>query len=133
MDDILIYTSGSLQDHRAKVHMVLGKLREAKLTLNIDKCQFEKKQVKYLRFIIKAGAGLRMDPERTKAIREWEALKTKKGVRAFLRFTNYYRAFINKFAITAAPLTALTRKYPFLWISEAQKAFKSLKKALFPP
>ena len=43
MDNILIYTSGSLQDHRAKIHMVLGKLREAKLILNINKYQFEKK------------------------------------------------------------------------------------------
>ena len=70
-----------------------------------------------------------MDPEKIKAIREWEAPKTKKGVRAFLRFANYYKAFINKFATTAAPLTVLTRKHPFLWIPEAQKAFKNLKKS----
>ena len=57
--------------------------------------------------------GLRMDPEKTKAIREWEAPKTKKKVRAFLRFANYYRAFIDKFATTAAPLTVLTGKHPF--------------------
>ena len=55
-----------------------------------------------------------MDPEKIKVIREWEALKTKKRVRAFLRFANYYRVFINKFATTATPLTALTGKYPFL-------------------
>ena len=58
--------------------------------------------------------GLRIDPEKIKVIREWEALKTKKGVHAFLRFTNYYKAFIDKFAITAAPLTAFTGKYLFL-------------------
>ena len=60
-----------------------------------------------------------MDPEKIKAIRKWEAPKTKKKVRAFLRFANYYRVFINKFVITVAPLTALTGKYLFLWISEA--------------
>ena len=43
VDNILIYTSGSLRDYKAKVHMVLGKLREAKLVLNIDKCQFKRK------------------------------------------------------------------------------------------
>ena len=42
-----------------------------------------------------------------------------KRVRAFLRFANYYRAFINKFAITAALFTALTGKYTFLWILKA--------------
>ena len=75
--------------------------------------------MKYLGFIIEVGVGLRMDPEKIKAIWEWEALKTKKRVRAFLGFANYYRAFINKFVITAAPSTALTGKYPFLWISKA--------------
>ena len=35
--------------------------------------------------------GLQIDPEKTKAIREWKAPKTKKRVRAFLGFANYYR------------------------------------------
>ena len=63
--------------------------------------------------------GLRMDPEKIKVIREWEALKTKKGVPAFLRFANYYKAFIDKFAITVTPFTVLTGKYLFFWIPEA--------------
>ena len=50
--------------------MVLGKLQEIKLVLNINKYQIEKKQVKYLRFIIKAGVGLYINPEKTKAIQE---------------------------------------------------------------
>ena len=70
-----------------------------------------------------------MDPEKTKAIREWEIPKTKKRVRAFLRFANYYRAFINKFVTTAVLFTALTGKYPFFWTPKAQKTFKSLKKS----
>ena len=75
--------------------------------------------MKYLRFIIEAGVGLRMDPEKIKVIWEWEAPKTKKGVHAFLGFANCYRAFIDKFVTTAAPLTVLTGKHPFLWIPEA--------------
>ena len=70
--------------------------------------------MKYLGFIIEVGVGLRMDPEKIKVIREWEVLKIKKGVRVFLGFANYYKAFINKFVTTAAPLMALMGKYPFL-------------------
>ena len=114
MNNILIYISGLLRDYRAKVYIVLRKLREIKLILNIHKYQFEKKQVKYFGFIIEAGVGLRINPEKIKAIREWEAPKIKKAVRAFLRFANYYRAFIDKFVTTAAFFTALTGKYPFL-------------------
>ena len=70
-----------------------------------------------------------MYPEKIKTIQEWKAPKTQKRVRVFLGFANYYRAFIDKFVITAAPLTALTGKYPFLWTPKAQKTFKSLKKS----
>ena len=55
--------------------------------------------------------------------------KIKKRVRVFLRFPNYYKAFINKFATTAALLTALSGKYPFLWTPKTQKAFENLKKS----
>ena len=48
---------------------------------------------------------------------------------AFLKFANYYNAFIGKFITTAAPFTALTGKHPFLWTLKAQKAFKNLKKS----
>ena len=37
VDNILIYTSGLLRDHKVKIYMVLRKLREVKLILNIDK------------------------------------------------------------------------------------------------
>ena len=72
---------------------------------------------------------MRINPEKIKVIWEWEAPKTKKGVHIFLRFAHYYKAFIDKFATTAAPLTALTGKHPFLWTLKAQKAFKSIKKS----
>ena len=74
--------------------------------------------MKYFGFIIKAGVGLRMDPEKIKAIWEWEALKIKKGVRAFLGFVNYYRVFINKFVTTVAFFTVLIGKYLFYWTAE---------------
>ena len=70
-----------------------------------------------------------MNPEKIKVIWEWEALKIKKGVRAFLGFANYYKAFIDKFITTVAPFTVLTGNYPFFWMPEAQKAFENLKKS----
>ena len=75
--------------------------------------------MKYLKFIIKAGVGLRINLKKIQAIREWEVLKIKKGVRAFLRFANYYKAFINKFVTTVTPLTVFTGKHPFLWTPKA--------------
>ena len=41
---------------------------KAGLPLDIKKCEFDIKRTKYLRFVIKAGKGLSMDPEKIRAI-----------------------------------------------------------------
>ena len=66
-----------------------------------------------LGFVIEAGKGLRMDPEKVKAIKEWEAPVNVKGVRSFLGFANFYRRFIKNYSGLTAPLTRLTGDVPF--------------------
>jgi len=63
----LFYTDGSYEDHMAKVNMVLERLSAAGLKLDIKKCEFAIKQVKYLGFIITAGEGIKVDPEKVEA------------------------------------------------------------------
>jgi hypothetical protein len=71
---------------------------------------------KYLSYIIEVGRGIRMDPDKMKAIKEWQHPKTLKGVRSFLSFTNYYRCFIKQYTDIAKPLMDLTKKdTPFVW------------------
>ncbi|KAM4062023.1 reverse transcriptase (RNA-dependent DNA polymerase) [Hirsutella rhossiliensis] len=124
IDDILIYSSGSLADHRNKVRQVLARLRDAGLQIDIDKCDFEAKSVKYLGFIVEAG-------KKVQAIQQWQRPRSVKGVRSFLGFANYYRQFIPRFSNIAAPLTALTKKDAvFAWSKECDKAFEELKALL---
>ncbi|KJZ68122.1 hypothetical protein HIM_12487 [Hirsutella minnesotensis 3608] len=131
IDDILIYSSGSLADHRSKVKQVLARLRDAGLQIDIDKCDFEAKSVKYLGFIVEAGKGIRVDPEKVQAIQQWQRPRSVKGVRSFLGFANYYRQFIPRFSNIAAPLTAVTKKDAvFAWSEECDKAFEELKALL---
>jgi hypothetical protein len=127
IDDVLIYTNGSRKDHQHHVNQVLDALGKAGLPLDIKKCEFEVKSTKYLGFIIEAGKGISMDPEKVKAIQEWEAPKTVKGVRSFLGFANFYRQFIKSFSSLAAPLTRLTGNVTFRWTSEEQDSFDKLK------
>ena len=68
MDDILIFICGSRQDYREKVLRVLEKLMEAGLSLDIDKCEFEVKTVKYLGFIIDVKVGIRIDLAKVEVI-----------------------------------------------------------------
>ncbi|KAF4306755.1 hypothetical protein GTA08_BOTSDO05367 [Botryosphaeria dothidea] len=130
VDDILIFTDGSRRAHREKVNKVLEKLDAAGLQLDLKKCEFEVQSTKYLGYIIEAGKGIRMDPEKTKAIQEWNAPTTAKGVLGFLGFANFYRRFIKGFSNLVAPLVSLTRKnVPFQWNQETELAFGKLKKA----
>ena len=128
MDDILIYSEGTLEDHRTKVGLVLERLQTAGLQCDIEKSEFEVKQVKYLGFIINAGQGITVDPDKVAAIRAWERPTNVKGVRSFLGFANFYRIFIPDFAVQARPLTNLTKKEAlFRWTEDCQKAFENLK------
>jgi hypothetical protein len=128
IDDILIYSSGSLADHRKKVRKVMKRLQDAGLQVDIDKCEFETTTVKYLGFIVEAGKGIRVDPTEITAIESWERPRSVKGVRSFLGFANYYRDFVPGFSDIAMPLTALTKKgTPFVWTPQCEPAFQHLK------
>lgn len=129
IDDILIYTDGTRVQHQDHVRKVLQRLREAGLQIDIDKCEFEVKTTKYLGFIIEAEKGVRMDPQKVKAILDWEAPRSVKGVQGFLGFANFYRRFIKGFSEVILPLLVLVRKdSEFRWTNEANKAFERLKK-----
>ena len=133
VDDVLIYTDGTRAEHEAQVKRVLAKLQEAGLQVDIDKCEFSVTRTKYLGFIIDAEQGLMMDPEKVRAILQWEAPTTVKGVRGFLGFANFYRDFIKDFSEIVTPLTRLTSKQatslPFSFGKDAQNAFEYLKRA----
>ncbi|KAI0996811.1 hypothetical protein K3495_g11373, partial [Podosphaera aphanis] len=129
IDDVLAYTDGSKEGHWKTVRSILGKLDKAGLYLDIDKCDFLCEQVKYLGFIVRAGQGITVDPAKVKAIIEWKAPLSVKGVRSFLGFANFYRCFVEGFSEIAAPLIDLTKKdSPWVWGKTENDAFEQLKK-----
>lgn len=69
-----------------------------------------------------------MDPDKVKAILEWEAPTSVKGVRSFLGFANFYRTFIRDYSGITLPLTQLTHKdRQWQWGEAADQAFTKLK------
>lgn len=131
VDDVLVFTNGDEEEHQRHVRLVLKKLEKAGLGLDIDKCEFSVKETKYFGFIISSdgeNSSVKMDPAKVKAISEWKAPTTTKGLRGFLGFANFYRGFIKGFSGICAPLTSLTGKgTPWKWGAEQDEAFESLK------
>jgi hypothetical protein len=124
-DDILIY-SKSWEDHVQHVDKVLQLLKEQQLYAKPSKCFFGVKEVEYLGHIV-SHEGVKVDPNKIKAMMDWLIPKTLKNLRGFLGLTGYYRKFVRNYGRIATPLTTLTKKDAFSWTPEATKAFEQLK------
>ncbi|KAF8643076.1 hypothetical protein AX14_009643 [Amanita brunnescens Koide BX004] len=96
MDNILIHVKMKEQLVR-RTKQVLDQLKKHDLYLNLDKCCFEKEEVKYLGCVISHDT-IKMDPIKLSGIRDWPPLTTVKQTRSFLGFGNFYRKFISGFA-----------------------------------
>jgi hypothetical protein len=80
IDNVLIYSNGSRKNHEDKVKSIIRKLEAAGLHLEVDKSEFSVKKTKYLGYIIEAGQGVSMDPEKVSAITAWKTPKMVKGI-----------------------------------------------------
>ena len=75
--------------------------------------------------------GVATDPAKIEAVVSWPTLTTVKELRSFLGFAGFYRRFVRHYAIISKPLTSLLKKHSlFVWSTEHETAFQSLKKCL---
>ncbi len=127
LDDILIY-SKTQQEHRQHVKMILNRLQEADLQMNIWKCEFNVEETVFLEVIV-LKQDLRMNSIKVKVIVNWTTLINLKEVQSFVKFVNFYRRFIKNFSKLVKLFTQLTRKdTSFVWNEVCVQAFDDLKK-----
>ena len=107
-DDILIY-SKNWDEHWIHVEKVLSILRDHKLFVKKEKCQFGQECIYYLGHVI-SREGVAVDPEKVQAMLKWPKPKTLKAFRGFLGLTGYYRKFIQGYGKIAGPLTSSKKK-----------------------
>ncbi len=108
LDDILIY-SKMRKKHRDHVKLVLNRLREAELQMNIQKCKFNVKETVFLEVIV-SELDLRMNFSKVIVIVSWIISTNLKKIQSFMRFVNFYRCFIKNFSKLVKSFTQLTRK-----------------------
>lgn len=126
LDDIIIYSS-TLEEHEINLRQIFGRLRQHRLLLQPDKCNFIMQEIKFLGHVISRN-GVTMDPEKISAVVKYPIPTTPKEVKSFLGLIGYYRRFIPKFAEIAKPLNSLLRKdVPFTWSKEQDNAVDTLK------
>ena len=82
LDDIVIFSKDK-KSHKRHVRKVLNKIREAKLKIKLLKCQWFKKEIKFVGHRI-SKEGIQSDEDNVKKIKECQPPKDVKGVRRFL-------------------------------------------------
>jgi hypothetical protein len=129
LDDIILW-GANLQEHNAKLIEVFDRLGLHILTLQLDKCEFMRKEVCYLGHRITAE-GARPDEGKVKAVRDFPVPTNMKQLKASLELAGYYRKFVPRFSPIAKPLHQLTGKnIPYVWGERKDQAFQTLKDIL---
>src|SRR6266498_731095 len=101
LDDIIIFFQ-TMDEHLQHMRKVLEVLRQAGLKLKLEKCEFAKRQLKYLGFIVREF-GIKPDPEKVKAIVDQLAPINQTQIRSFLGMIRFFRNHIQGFLSIARP------------------------------
>ncbi|NOP08402.1 hypothetical protein G9P61_28865, partial [Klebsiella pneumoniae] len=104
-------------------------MEEKQLYAKRSKCFFGVQEVEYLGHIV-YHEGVKVDPIKIKAIKEWKIPTSIKHLRGFLGLTGYYRKFVKNYGRIGAPLTTLLKKDASSWTLEGTKEFECLKEKI---
>lgn len=138
LDNIIIYCDTE-EEHDVKIREVMEDLRAEDLRVRPEKCEWKKQEVQFCGFLVSAE-GIRLDPEKLRAIGEWEIpherrdlteAQKKTAVREFLGFCNFYKDHTHRYSEIAVPLTELTKPTKkFGWGEKEETSFRLLKTAI---
>jgi len=136
LDDILIF-SQSFEEHIERIRVIFDKIKQSGLKLSPDKCNFFLNEVKFLGHVVSSD-GLKTDPDKIKALKEWPLPATVTEMRQFLGFANYYRKFVRSYAELTVSLETMLKNSskksfakndntPLQWTTEGKDAFLEIK------
>ena len=129
LDDIIVF-SRTAEDHMEHLEKIFEALQVADLKIKVSKCEFFKKHVSYLGFLI-GETGIRCDRPKVEAINKTTMPTSIEEVCQFNRMCLYYWKFISHYSDISKCFNDMTRKeVTFNWTKECDAAFKLLKEKL---
>lgn len=131
--DDMFAKSKTGEGHVEYLLKLFQRLRKFKLRLNLNKCTFGVRLGTLLGFII-SQKGIKVDPDKVRAIQKIPTPNTEKQVRGFLELLNYISRFISHMTTIYGLIFKLLRKdQGCVWTQYYLKAFDSIKDYLLEP
>ena len=124
MDDLIMWSDTQLGLDDI-THEVLRRLRDNRLCIAPDKCEWAQHQIEFLGYMV-SGEAVEMIDEKVDTIKKIEPVNSLKDVQHFLGFANFYRHFIKDYSKIILPMTNSTSLSANEWqtspeIGKAQK------------
>ena len=129
LDDIIVFsrTAGDKMEHLERIFVAL---QMADLKIEVSKCEFFKKHISYLGFLI-GETGILSDRTKVKAINKIATPTNIEEVHQFNGMCSYYWKFISHYSDISKCFNDITKKgATFNWTKECDIAFKLLKEKL---
>ncbi|XP_055584928.1 uncharacterized protein K02A2.6-like [Uranotaenia lowii] len=129
LDDILL-GGETIKVVVNRVISVFERLKQYKVKVNLDKCEFLCDKISYLGHEISEN-GLRPNAEKVKAILEVPRPEDVSQLKSYLGMINYYSKFVPNLSIKLSPLYELIKKNRrYNWSAECETVFQDSKKLL---
>jgi len=130
IDDLLVFTNGSYEDHLEKVAQALERLQSKNLAVNALKSYWAVTEVDYLGFRL-TREGVKPQERKIKAIMNIKPPTNKRALRGFIGLVNWYRHMWKRRSHLLAPMAAMAgANTPFNWTDECQRSFTELKRII---
>ena len=127
--DIIVF-SRTAEDHMEHLERIFAALQIADLKIKVSKCEFFKKHVSYLGFLI-GETGIHCDRSKVEAINKIATPTSIEEVHQFNGMCSYYWKFISHYSDISKCFNVMTKKgATFNWTKECDVAFKLLKEKL---
>ena len=128
-DDILVF-GATQEEYDKNLKATFDRLRECGLTLNTNKCAYNKGTLEFFGYVFSKG-GLSADPKKISAIQNLETPSNATQVRSLLGMSNFCARFIPGYATMTQPLRELMKKdAQWTWTEECSKSLASIRQSL---
>ncbi len=129
LNDIIIY-SKILKKYKQHVWLILNRLREVDLQININKCKFHVQKIIFLKLFMLIEK-LKMNSRKMQEVIDWSTLNNFTQMQFFIDFCNFYQRFIKNFLkIVCSIIWLIQKKIIFEWNEVCQTVFNHMKKCM---